>query len=269
MSINTKIFFNWIHLIIIILLFIILLILYTQYTPQCVENFDVNSCEIILARYNEDVNWLNKKPYNDYKVICYNKGDNDFKIDKLKKIIQLPNVGRESHSYLYHIIHNYENLANISIFLMGSMTDSISKKNEKLKLLFENLNSEDSIFICQTYNNVKEDLYDFTLQEYRSTNKNNSLKNNDKILEKAEVYPFGKWFEHYFKDIIIQHVSYNSIFALNKNHILQHPKEYYIKLIKQLENSCNPEVGHYFERSWEAVFYPLDNNTKFIEINTV
>jgi len=266
-----KTILKWIKKYIIVIFIIIAIIINNIYSIHTIETFYTNSCEIILARYNEDVNWLNKKPYTDYKVICYNKGDNNIKINNLKNTIQLPNVGREAHSYLYHIINNYDDLANISIFLMGSMTDNVHKKNQKLKLLFENLNSDNSIFICQTYNDVKEELYDFTLQEYKSTNKNNSLKNNDKTLEKAEIYPFGKWFEHYFNDIIITHISYNSIFALNKKHILQHPKEYYIKLIKQLEKSSNPEVGHYFERSWEAVFFPLDkdNATKFIEIKTV
>lgn len=264
-------FFKKYIIVIIIIIAIFLYNIYFNNKNAVIEKFDTNTYEIILARYNEDVNWLNKKPYNDYKVICYNKGDNNIKINNLKKKIQLPNVGRESHSYLYHIINNYDNLANISIFLMGSMTDDISKKNEKLKSLFENLDSTKSVFICQTYNNVKNELYVFTLQEYKSTNKNNSLKNNNKTLEKAEIFPFGKWFDHYFKDKDIKHVSYNSIFALNKKHILQHSKEYYINLMKQLENNSNPEVGHYFERSWEAVFYPLEkaNETKFIEIKTV
>ena len=30
----------------------------------------------------------------------------------------------------------------------------------------------------------------------------------------------------------------------------------YDKLIKELEVSSNPEVGHYFERAWAAVFGP-------------
>jgi hypothetical protein len=33
--------------------------------------------------------------------------------------------------------------------------------------------------------------------------------------------------------------------------------------MKHLETSSNPEVGHYIERSWAAIFYPM-NNTKII-----
>ena len=32
---------------------------------------------------------------------------------------------------------------------------------------------------------------------------------------------------------------------------------YYMDLIKDLDKSSNPEAGHYFERAWEAVFYPM------------
>jgi hypothetical protein len=43
--------------------------------------------------------------------------------------------------------------------------------------------------------------------------------------------------------------------AVHKNDILRHPIQYYKDLIKELEFT-NPEVGHYFERSWIAIFKP-------------
>lgn len=255
--------------IIICVIFIIILLCFVRHNIKTInENFDTNNFEIVLAHYNEDIGWINKAPYNQFKVICYNKGENkDLKIDNLKSMVYLPNTGRESHTYLYHIINNYDNLANVTIFLMASMSNDAYNKKQKLKLLFDNLDDDNSIFICQKYNNVKEDLYKFSIKEYTSSSETN--KHLDNALDLSQIRPFGKWFEHFFKDIEIKHVSYNSIFALNKTHILQHPKEYYEKLIAQVENSSSPETGHYFERSWEAVFYPLNNNTKFIEIKTV
>ena len=32
----------------------------------------------------------------------------------IKNIINLDNVGRESHTYLYHVINNYNNLSDIT-----------------------------------------------------------------------------------------------------------------------------------------------------------
>ena len=89
--------------------------------------------EIIIARYNEDLSWLKKIP-KDIKITIYNKGLDD--IEQMKTlnydIIKLPNVGRESHTYLYHIINNYDNLAHKTIFCQG---DSIFHSPGFLDLL--------------------------------------------------------------------------------------------------------------------------------------
>jgi hypothetical protein len=33
----------------------------------------------------------------------------------------LDNIGKEGHTYLHHIINNYNNLANVTIFIPGSI----------------------------------------------------------------------------------------------------------------------------------------------------
>jgi hypothetical protein len=89
--------------------------------------------EIVIARYNEDLSWLKKVP-KSIKIIIYNKGLDD--IEKIKgikyNIIKLPNIGRESHTYLYHIINNYNKLADKTIFCQG---DSIFHSPGFLDLL--------------------------------------------------------------------------------------------------------------------------------------
>ena len=85
--------------------------------------------EIVVARYNENLDWLKKiKKSKDLKITVYNKGANDIDVP----FIQLPNVGRESHTYLYHIIHNYDNLADQTIFCQG---DSIFHSPDFLDLI--------------------------------------------------------------------------------------------------------------------------------------
>ena len=69
--------------------------------------------ELILARYNEDVSWIDKVDVE--KITIYNKGEDNLKY----KYIKLPNIGRESHTYLYHIIENYDNLTELTIFSQG------------------------------------------------------------------------------------------------------------------------------------------------------
>jgi hypothetical protein len=70
--------------------------------------------EIVIARYNEDLSWLKKIP-KTIKITIYNKGLDNIEYPSIK----LPNIGRESHTYLYHIINNYDNLADQTIFCQG------------------------------------------------------------------------------------------------------------------------------------------------------
>ena len=78
--------------------------------------------DIIIARYNEDLNWMLESPFNNFKYIVYNKGDNDnFCKENVKQIINISNLGKCDHTYLYHIVNNYYNLAEILVFFPGSI----------------------------------------------------------------------------------------------------------------------------------------------------
>ena len=66
--------------------------------------------QIIIARCNEDTSWTEQVDFAD--VIIYNKGQ-----DKIHGAIPLPNVGRESGTYLRFIIDNYDSLKKDSLYL--------------------------------------------------------------------------------------------------------------------------------------------------------
>ena len=127
-----------------------------------------------------------------------------------------------------------------------------------------NNKTKTAIFISDTtHENIKTDLYDFTLDEWESSDESNKSINAEKSLDKSKIRPYGKWYESNFGDSVVNHVTYLGIYSVSKHDILQHPLEYYKNLMIQLETSSNPEVGHYMERSWAAVFHPM-NNTKII-----
>ena len=67
---------------------------------------DKSNIEIVISRYNEDIQWTEK--YKQF-VTIYNKGN-----DPIDDAISLINVGREAHTYLHHIVHNYDNLKGLS-----------------------------------------------------------------------------------------------------------------------------------------------------------
>jgi len=74
-----------------------------------------NDYELVVARYRENIDWVQDSPY---PVCIYNKGDyikNDH--------IALENRGRESDTYLRHIILKWDNLAKYTVFCQGNPFD--------------------------------------------------------------------------------------------------------------------------------------------------
>jgi len=243
------------------LILILLYFLYSRYLKKTHESFNGKNIEIVVSRFNEDLEWTNTNLFSKYPIICYNKGvNNNYKVNNLKKKVKLPNIGRESHTYLYHIINNYDNLADVTVFLPGSVKTDVYNKWTRANILMENLEThQNTIFIGAIHNNVRDELYNFKMDNYDSTNSSNKNINPETKLEISVLRPYGLWYDNHFNDIKIQCISYSGIFAVSKEHILQKPKSYYKNLIKELSNTSNPEVGHYFERSWVAIFNPTEN----------
>jgi len=215
--------------------------------------------EIIVSRYNENLKWINTEPFDKYPLTIYNKGNNnDFDYSsKIKKVINTENVGREGHTYLLHIIENYENLPDFIIFLPGSLERP--DKMEKAKITLSFIENEQKSFFGGEVPMSYEDIKNFEMDEYQSTSSDNLLINNEKKLFISDIRPFGKWYKHYFNDIKLDSVNYLGILGVKKEDILQHPKEYYEVFLNQLSTHPNPEVGHYIERTWSKMFNPLQS----------
>jgi hypothetical protein len=252
-------------LIIIIILLILIFYLINKYLDynSINENFiaeRTDNVDIVISRYNEDLKWTLEAPFNQYSYIVYNKGDNDnFEKKYVKKIVPLPNVGKCDHTYLYHVISNYDNLSDIVVFFPGSI-DLDYKRKIASKLLNEINQRQKAVFISLNYNNIRKKHYNFKLNQYKTKHTSNSSKNPEVELKKSNIRPFGLWFDNMFGNIDeINCLIYYGIFSISKNDIVQHPVDRYKKLIKDLSDHSNPEVGHYIERSWCAIFHPLNN----------
>jgi len=238
------------YILFIAILFLILLVIYGIKNKEGFADII-----IVVARYNEKLDWLKEEPFNKYPVIIYNKGPNDdFYKPPNCKIVKVDNVGRCDHTYVYHIIQNYDKLNNITVFLPGST--NMENKLEHSKLLFQKIEQHNkAVFLSQQIN--MQDLYNFQLDEWVASSNENSSINPESQLELSSIRPFGKWLEARYGNIEITRVTYWGIFSVSDKDINQHPKSYYEELIKDVSNSSNPEAGHYFERSWQAMFHPM------------
>ena len=154
------------------------------------EGFQGGSVDIVVARYEEDIRWINTLPIHSYsRVYIYNKGsESEFPIPR-SIVHSLPNYGREAHTYLHHVIHNYERLADVTLFLPGSAWYKESKQY-RVKRVIEALNkTSDSVLIGHRDEQTLRDVHGFTIDSYQVTNEENRKQNPDTFLSPAEDRP--------------------------------------------------------------------------------
>lgn len=200
-----------------------------------------NKYSMIIARYNENIDWL--IPFKDICTI-YNKGSNIVDNNNFN-IIDLNNYGRESHTYLYHIINNYDNLAEYNIFFQGKINDHDSLRIEE----YFAPNDFNGFIKKLDVNILKNPIKHFGKWKNDLVN-NNMKKSNDTVynwlINKLNINLSN------VKEIS---VAWGALFSVSKKIIHQKPKAFYEDLLRYVNYHSNPEEGHFFERSWHTIFH--------------
>lgn len=78
--------------------------------------------ELVLALWDRDFSWTSQVAH-DVKITKYNKNSDTAKQDE---IFLSPNVGRDVHTFFYHIVNNYDNLADYTFFSQDYKEDHVS-----------------------------------------------------------------------------------------------------------------------------------------------
>ena len=82
---------------------------------------------LVIARYNEDISWVNRASEFQTDVVIYDKSvnleDPGYFNRISDRLVILPNIGREAHTYIRHIVENYDNLYDVEIFSQGRIED--------------------------------------------------------------------------------------------------------------------------------------------------
>lgn len=225
-----------------------------------------NNFEFVVARYKEDINWLNN--FKDAKITVYNKF--------YKENVVLNNVGREAHTYLYHIVKNYDNLKKYIIFtqgdpiahspnflknvknLMVNPVDKFKYLGEKIRIKslnqnFSNLkyrfNHRDHpvIYILKNYSPIHLQ-YEFINTDYKSNIK--FSVSNSLIIKKpkSRILISNKNSVEYMA---------GAIFVTSSDIIYKKPKEYYQKILRdpilELETNICPISAYALERIWHYI----------------
>jgi hypothetical protein len=178
--------------------------------------------KLVIARYKEDLGWE-----ENYNSIIYNKGE------FIPNAISLPNLGREGHTYMYHILSNYNNIDEYTVFLQGNPFDHSRDLFSKLKE-FEELQDKPDFFpLCHEM-----------------------LTDDDK--GKPHNWfniPVGFYYNNLFKVPRTEFIfGSGAQFIVSKKRILSRPKSFYWNILKHLETSIDPTSGYCYERMWQHIF---------------
>jgi hypothetical protein len=211
------------------------------------------SRDIVIARYEEDVSWVQQIPKEKVsRIFIYNKGSPVTAEGCI--VIPLPNLGRETHTYLHHVLQNYNALADTTIFLPGSVIDAPWKLNQFRACMEAYKKSPaESVIVGDTKNINLEDLKSFQLDEYKITNKKNKLKNPVSKLDPSPIRPLGAWFDAHFPGEGLYTVSFCGIIIAQKKDIRKRSPVFYNGIFAEVQTT-NPEVVHYAERVWANIF---------------
>lgn len=216
--------------------------------------------DIVLSRYNESLDWLNKKKIQkifrqkasdyDINLYIYNCGSK-MELPSIPNVkvtlINIENRGMGLYKFLTHIINNYDNLAKMTMLIPGTGWHA-NKKSFTYKLLNGNWEAR------TIYTNVirSNNLYNFTLDSYTNLGQQNG-KAKPIELKPSPIRPFGKWYKEMtgftYPTSTYVKTNFVDIIGFSREAIKAHPIELYQRLISTLDDT-HTEAAHYLERSW-------------------
>lgn len=174
---------------------------------------------LIVAKYQEDLSWLSQ--VQDYKIIVYDKFDNN-------ATNYLSNIGREAHTYIYHIIKNYHNLSVINVFSQGNPFEHCAD-------------------FLKNLHNINE--------KYKYFEFSNIIIECDKQGLPWHLLPIESFFDTIFPNYYCPdsfRMKGNSIFCVHKERILYHPLEFYENIMESFNNF--KDAPWILERLWNLIF---------------
>ncbi len=221
-----------------------------------------NTIEFIISHYNEDFKYLDYLPTNQKITIYLKKKNIKKKINKNYniKFIQLDNIGKEGHTYLYHIINNYKKLSKINFFISASFinfkdrlinfTRIYKKVSDLNKKKYKGLYTFDGYFFLK---NKKLKILDPNFRIFKHIT-SQGIKH---ILIPSKIYPLKKFLKTNFKNKQMDKyiLSLNGIIAANKENITSVEKKVYQNIINEFKVvNRDYEIGHYLERLYPSIF---------------
>ncbi len=202
----------------------------------------METLELVVARYHEDLQWVRRVPKR-FRVTVYNKGRDEPALWRRmnQDVSPLPNVGREAHTYLHHIVERYDQLADVTVFAQGKPFDHVPSFHRTMhQLAFHKLAVNG--FLWMGFIIDRDDATGSLLFQNWSRNTERRPLAMDRFWralwdepapDQVTFYPSGH-------------------FAVTAAQIRRRPRSFYQRALQI--SAADDDMAHCFERTWDRLF---------------
>mmetsp|Transcript_81456 Transcript_81456/g.214863 ORF Transcript_81456/g.214863 Transcript_81456/m.214863 type:complete len:326 (-) Transcript_81456:105-1082(-) len=262
------------------------LLIFLAVVGACAVDKDPLRIEIVLAHFKEDLSWVRQYTAKEHiDVTVYTKSENPPDVAGAT-ILRLPNEGRESQSYLYHIVNHYHELADWTVFSQavspswGYLVGGSANGHLNDQVSFDDYvrpfpKGSDSMFVMTAATQFP--------RAYQSTRLGIIMQGLPH--ESSDMCPTegaSGWTDWWFArdhphlrsgDMLDFYHKYISLdtnegkpltlsfaqggrFAVSRSRIHARPRNYYTNMLMTLSRKVNPQEGFWMEAVWWDVFHP-------------
>ena len=182
--------------------------------------------ELVIAAYNREYNWINNLN-KDVLVTAYRKGDAPL----LKgEILITPNVGRDVHTFFYHLYNRYDTLSDITFFSQDDPFDHVHN-------YIDIINGDKKLWNEQARQNI-DGCWFFSYYDFVLCNKTGAPHHPGVGLD---ILDLETLWNNIFQNKCPNNFVFPSAghFAITKEHAHVFSKEFYKKIVDILENQPN------------------------------
>jgi len=247
-----------------------------------------SSVEVVVAHYTENLSWTREYERPGVEFTVYSKS-----MPPPEGSIVLPNVGREAHTFLYHIVRHYHHLADWTVFTQavrpswgyhggGEASGHLSDTVEFADYLRPFPNGSDSFFVFSAASqfpsarhinrvgfmikNLKESVMGKSMCPPGAANGWTNWwwdASHPHLWAKASDITMLEFYHRfiavnneYTDEPLTLAFAQGARFAVSRERIHARPREYYAALLEQLSHSIMPMEGYWMEAAWYDVFHP-------------
>lgn len=194
---------------------------------------------VVIARYKEDISWADGLSHE--RAVIYHKSDTP--CISPHPVVSLANVGREGHTYAYHILTHYDTLDDYTLFLQGYPFDHSPHLETQLHEIHDRIaqgTQPDFQYVSQRvlFSHLERCPYDITLNMIPTYEKVFGSFHSFGTKKKGHPFVFGA----------------GAQFIVSRAAIQSRPCSFYQNICNLLEYDVNPIEGFSIERFWQMIF---------------